>query len=43
MSYGTSVKLPDGSIYFNRVTLHSMSDLFDIKEEASKSVQQAKE
>ena len=43
MSYGTSVKLPDGSICFNRVTLHSMSDLFDIKEEASKSVQQAKE
>lgn len=43
MGYGTSVKLPEGSIYFNRVALHSMSDLLDIKEEASKGVQRAKE
>ena len=43
MSFGTSVKLPDGSIYFNRVSLRSMSDLVDMKDEASKEVQQAKE
>ena len=43
MSFGTSVKLPNGSIYFNRVSLRSMSDLVDMKEEASKEIQQAKE
>lgn len=43
MSFGTSVKLPDGSIYFNRVSLHSMNDLVDIKDEATKEILQAKE
>lgn len=43
MSFGTSVKLPYGSIYFNRVTLRSMSDLVDIKDEANKEILQAKE
>jgi len=43
MGYGTYIKLPDGSIYFNRETLHSIDDLAEIKEDSEKDIQQIKE
>lgn len=43
MSFGTSIKLPYGTVYFNRVTLRSKYDLLSQQEEADKDLQRIKE
>jgi len=43
MSFGTSIKLPYGTVYFNRVTLHLKYDLLSQQEEADKDIQRIKE
>ena len=43
MGYGTSVKLPYGTIYLNKVTLRSKYDLLSMRDEADRDIQRVKE
>lgn len=43
MSYGTSIRLPEGRVYLNRMALNSLHELKEKRDEAAKDVRDMKE